>query len=115
MPTNVTAVQNAWTTAKAHFSTFQTDLAALINDLANLEADRDTLYQLGAGDVADWLATQIVQARVGYQPRISAGGGALPPQVRLLQAPNPSFARDTTAVDQRPVSSTATGQWANLS
>ena len=111
MPQNVSAVQSAWTTAKAHLSTFQTDLATLITDLANLEADRDTLYQLGAGDVADWIATQIRQARMGYQPRISAGGGQ-PPQLPLVQAPNPNITRDTTAVDKRPVSSTPTGQWA---
>lgn len=114
MPQNISAVQTAWTQAKTDLATFQTTLATLIGNLAALEADRDTLYNLGAGDVADWLATQIRQGRVGYQPRISAGGGQAP-QIPLLQAPNPNVARDTTAVDQRPVSSTATGAWANLS
>lgn len=112
---NVAAIQAAWTTAKSHLSSFQTDLATLITDLANLEADRDALENLGAGDVADFLRIQIEEARVGFQPRISTGSGrALPAQVRLVQAPNPNVARDTGAVDTRPISSTATGQLANL-
>lgn len=116
MPTNVAAVQAAWTTAKGHLSTFQTDLATLLTDLQNLEADRDALENLGAGDVADWLRIQIESACVGNQPRVSAGAGrALPAQVRVCQAKNLNVARDLSIVDTRPVSSTATGAWANLS
>lgn len=113
---NPAAVQAAWATAKSHLSTFQADLATLVTDLTNLEADRDALENLGASDVSDWLRIQIEQARVGYQPRVSTGGGrALPAQVRVVQAPNPSVARDTTPVDQRPITSTASGQFYNLS
>ena len=116
MPSNITAIQIACATAKAHLTGFQNDLATLITDLANLEADRDALENLGAGDVADWVRIQIEEARVGFQPRISTGSGrALPAQVRLVQAPNPAIARDLTPVDTRQVSSTSTGQAANLS
>jgi hypothetical protein len=114
MPTNVAAVQSAWTQAKADLSTFQTTLTTLISNLASLEADRDTLYSLGASDVADWLANQIRQARLGYQPRVSAGGGQ-PPQLVMVQAANPSIARDNTFADLRPVTSTATAQQCGLS
>jgi hypothetical protein len=111
--TNATAVQNAWTTAKAHLTTFQNDLATLINDLTNLENDRDLLYQLGATDVADWLTTQIRQARVGYQPRISASGG-IAPTVGNVFAPHQTAAVNTVS-DTRPVSSTATAKALGLS
>jgi hypothetical protein len=114
MPTNVTAVQTAWTTAKAQLAQLKTDLATVLTDLANLEASRDALYQLGAGDVADWLTTQIQQSVLGYQPRVSAGGG-ITPQVIAVRASDPTHARDLTTVDQRPISSTTTGQFANLS
>jgi hypothetical protein len=33
-------------------SQLKTDLSTVLTDLANLEASRDRLYQLGAGDVA---------------------------------------------------------------
>lgn len=116
MPTNVAAVQAAWTTAKGHLSSFTTDLATLLTDLQNLEADRDALENLGAADVADWLRIQIEGAAVGNQPRVSTGAGrALPAMVREVQAKNLNVARDTTTVDTRPVSSTPTGAWANLS
>ena len=114
MPTNVAAVQAAWTTAKSQLAQFKTDIATVQTDLTNLEASRDTLYQLGAADVADWLANQIRQVVLGNFQRISAGGGT-PPQVLALFAPDPTHARDTTDVDQRPVTVTATAQWAGLS
>jgi hypothetical protein len=94
-------------------ATFKTNLAALITSLSTLEADRDLLYNLGAGDVADWLALNIEEGQVGWQPRVSSSGG-VSPQVRLVQAPS-SAPRDLTTVDQRPISTTATGAWAGLS
>jgi len=114
MPQSVAAVQAAWTTAKSQLAQFKTDMATVQTDLTNLEASRDTLYQLGAADVADWLATQIRQAVLGNQPRVSAGGGQ-PPQVVAVFAPDPTHARDLTNVDQRPITSTGTGAWAGLS
>jgi hypothetical protein len=62
MPSNIPAIQSAWTTAKSHLTSFQNDLATLITDLANLEADRDALENLGAGDVADWLRIRVEEA-----------------------------------------------------
>ena len=80
-------------------------VSALLADLANLEASRDTLYQLGAGDVADWLSIQIQQAVLGNQPRVSAGGG-ISPQIIAVRATDPTHSRDLTTVDQRPINST---------
>jgi hypothetical protein len=113
MPQNVSAVISAWNQAKSDLATFKTTLATLITNLATLEADRDSLYALGAGDVADWLSTQIQQAQIGFQPRVSSGGGVAPQVVRVM-APAPG-ARDLSVTDQRPISSTQTGAWANLS
>ena len=114
MAQNVAAVQAAWTTAKSQLSQFKTDIGTVQTDLTNLEASRDLLYQLGASDVADWLATQIRQVVLGNFQRISASGGA-PPQVLALFAPDPTHTRDLTDTDQRPITATATGQWAQLS
>lgn len=119
---NIPAIQAAWTTAKSHLSQFQTDLQNLINDLANLEADRDVFENFGCSDIADFLRINIEEERVGFQPRVGGGGGllstgsgrALPALVRLVQAPNPNVARDTTAVDTRPISSTPNGQLCQL-
>lgn len=112
--TNGAAVQTAWNTAKAHLATFQTDLATLITDLQNLEADRDSLYQLGATDIAEWLLTQIRQSRVGYQPRVSAAGGVAPTVANVF-APHQTAAQITAHQDTRPVSSTTTGSQLKLS
>lgn len=121
---NIAAIQAAWTTAKSHLSSFNTDLANLIADLANLESDRDIMEGFGAGDISEWLRVQIAQARVGFQPRVATGnvalngpgfGRALPAQVLLVQAPNPSIARDTTTVDTRAIGTTPTGQLCQLS
>jgi len=113
---NPNTVPGLWTTAKAHLATFQTDLSTVVNDLANLESDRDALENAGAADISDWLRVQVEAARAGFQPRVSTGSGrALPAQVRELQAPNPNVARDTTSVDTRPVTSTPSAQLLNLS
>jgi len=111
---NQAAIQTAWSTFKTHQSQFLTDLGNLITDLTNMEADRDALYNLGAGDVSDWIQQFIQRARLGYQPRLSASGGP-PAQIVQVQAPNPNVARDTTAAVQPPISATATGQICNLS
>lgn len=108
------AVQSAWGTAKSQLAQLQTDLATVATDLANLEASRDTLSNLGAADVSDWLRVAIQSARTGYQPRINLRGDA-PVQVPLLQAVNPNVPRDPTAGAQAPISATATGQLYNLS
>ncbi|HKV25617.1 MAG TPA: hypothetical protein VJN93_13570 [Candidatus Acidoferrum sp.] len=113
MPTNIAAIQSAWTTAKAQLATVQADLATLASDLASLEASCDTLYNLGAGDVVDWLRTNARQTRLGYRPRISSGGNTAP-QMLSVWAPDTPAARDTTSVDSRPISSTPTGQLAQL-
>lgn len=107
-------MQSSWTTAKEQLSQLKSDLTTVLADLANLEASRDALYQLGANDVADWLSIQIQQAVLGFQPRVCSGGG-ISPQVIGVHASDPTKARDLTAFDQRSVSSTPTGQWANLS
>ena len=112
--TNAVAVQNAWTQAKADLATFQTTLSTLINNLSALEADRDLLYQLGATDVADWLTTQIRQARVGYQPRLSSSGGVAPTVLSVF-APHQTAAQNTAHLDTRTISSTATGKQLGLS
>lgn len=112
MPQNVAAVQSAWTSAKAHLATLQANLATVQSNLATLEADCDTLYSLGAGDVVDWLRTNAKQTLQGFAPRVSPGGNTAP-QVLSVWAAQPG-PRDLTSVDQRPISSTATGQWANL-
>lgn len=110
---NIAAIQAAWTTAKAQLATAQADAATLATDLANLEASCDTLYNLGAGDVVDWLRQNIRQTRLGYQPRVSAGGN-IAPQLLSIWAAQPG-ARDTSNVDARPITTTPTGQMAGLS
>jgi hypothetical protein len=110
---NIAAIQTAWTTAKAQLATVQADAATLANDLASLEASCDTLYSLGAGDVVDWLRRNAIQTRLGYQPRISSGGNTAQ-QLLSIWAAQPG-ARDLSSADQRPISSTTTGQNAGLS
>jgi hypothetical protein len=106
------AIQAAWTTAKAHLATVQANLATLQASLATLEGDCDTLYNLGVGDVVDWLRTNATQTLYGFQPRVSVGGNTAP-QVLSVWAAQPG--RDLTAVDQRPISSTSSGKFFNLS
>lgn len=114
VPGSQASIQSAWSTFKTHQSQFLTDLAAVINDLSNMEADRDALCQLGAGDVSDWIQQFIQTVRLGYQPRISAIGGQ-PAQIALVQAPNTSVPRDLIAAAQVPISATTTGQTCKLS
>jgi len=110
---NSSAIATAWTTSKTHQSQLQTDIAAVITDLANLEADRDLFWSLGAGDVSDWLQKFISTLRLGYQPRLSASGGPSA-QIVQLQAPNPNITRDTTAAVQPLISQTTSGQICGL-
>ena len=109
---NIAAIQAAWTAAKAHLATVQADANTLAADLALLEADCDTLYNLGAGDVVDWLRQNAKQTRLGFQPRVSAGGNTAP-QMLSIWAAQPG-ARDLSGNDPRPISSTPTGQMAQL-
>ena len=109
---NPVAVQNAWSAAKAHLATLQANLATIQANLATLEGDCDTLYNLGVGDVVDWLRTNAKQTRLGFQPRVSAGGNAAPPMLSIWAA-QPG-ARDLSGNDPRPISSTPTGQMAQL-
>jgi hypothetical protein len=111
MPNN--PVQNAWATVKADLATAQAALVTAQANLATLEADCDVLYGLGAGDIVDWLRTQIRQTLLGRQPRVSTGGNTAP-QILAVWAAQPG-ARDLTTVDQRPISSTATGAANGLS
>ena len=113
MPGSIAAIQAAWTTAKVQLATVQGDANTLANDLAALEATCDTLYNLGAGDVVDWLRQNARQTRLGFQPRVSAGGNTAP-HLLSIWAAQPG-ARDLSSVDQRPISSTSTGQMAQLS
>jgi len=113
MPQNIPAVQAAWTAAKAQLATVQADANTLAADLAALEASCDTLYNLGAGDVVDWLRQNARQTRVGFQPRVSTGGNTAP-QLLSIWAAQPG-ARDLSGTDPRPISSTFTGQLAQLS
>jgi hypothetical protein len=112
-PGSQAAIQAAWTAAKPHLATAQATLATLQANLATVEADCDALYALGAGDVCDWLRRNLIQTLLGYQPRVSAGGNAAP-QVLSVWAAQPG-ARDLSNVDQRPITSTSTGQYAQLS
>jgi hypothetical protein len=111
---NITAIQAAWTTAKAQLATVQTDANTLVTDLAALEATCDVLYSYGAGDVVDWLRRNAIQARLGFQPRISACGNTAQ-QLLSIWAPDLTKPRDTSSVDSRPISTTSTGQLAGLS
>jgi hypothetical protein len=111
---NKVAIQAAWTTAKAQLATVQADAATLANDLASLEASCDALYSLSAGDVADWLRQNARQTRLGYQPRVSSHGDSAPASLSIM-APDPKTPRDTTSVDQRPVTITSTAQSCQLS
>jgi hypothetical protein len=94
-------------------SQLKTDLSTVLTDLANLEASRDRLYQLGA---ATWpaVSTQIQQVVLGFQPRVSSGGGISPPVIGVRTS-DATKVCDLTTFDQRPVGSTSTGQRANLS
>jgi hypothetical protein len=113
MPGSPAAIQAAWTQAKADLATLQANLATVQTNLASLEADCDTLYNLGVGDVVDWLRTNAMQTLLGYQPRVSAGGNAAP-QMRGVWAAQPG-ARDLSSVDKRPISSTTSGSAYSLS
>jgi|SRR6267378_1691463 len=110
---NKLAIISAWSTAKAQLATVQGDANTLANDLAALEATCDTLDSLGAGDVADWLRQNARQTRLGYQPRISVTGKSAA-QLPSIWAAQPG-ARDLSSVDQRPITTTPTGQFAQLS
>jgi hypothetical protein len=112
-PGSQAAIQTAWTAAKPHLATAQATLATLQANLAALEGDCDALYALGAGDVVDWLRRNLIQTLLGYLPRVSAGGNAAP-QVLSVWAAQPG-ARDLSNVDQRPITTTPTGQFAQLS
>ena len=110
MPNSIPSV---WATAKADLATAQAALVTAQTALAALEADCDALYALGAGDVVDWLRTNVKQTLLGRQPRVSSGGNTAP-QVLSVWAAQPG-ARDLTSVDQRPISSTSTGAANGLS
>jgi hypothetical protein len=110
MPNNI---PNAWATAKTDLATAQAALVTAQAALATLEADCDALYALGAGDVVDWLRIKVSQTLLGYQPRISAGGG-IAPQCRAVWAAQPG-ARDLVATDRSLISSTTTGAANGLS
>jgi hypothetical protein len=112
-PGSQAAIQTAWTAAKPHLATAQATLATLQANLATLEGDCDALYALGAGDVVDWLRRNLIQTLLGYQPRVSAGGNTAP-QVLSVWAAQPG-ARDLSNVDQRPITTTPTSQYAQLS
>src|SRR6267378_6494367 len=112
-PGSQAAIQTAWTAAKAQLATVKADANTLAADLAALEATCDTLYSLGAGDVVDWLRLNASQARLGFQPRVSAGGNIAPQLLSIWAAQ--SGARDLSSVDQRPITSTTSGQFYNLS
>ncbi len=94
-------------------STVQADANTLAADLAALEATCDTLYNYGAGDVVDFLRQNARQTRLGYLPRVSAGGNTAP-ELLAIWAAQPG-ARDLRAVDQRLITATPTGQYAQLS
>jgi hypothetical protein len=111
---NKAAIQAAWTTAKAQLATILADAATLANDLAALEASCDALYSLNAGDVGDWLRQNARQGRLGFQPRVSSHGDTAPALLSIW-APDPKTPRDTTSVDQRPVTITSTAQSCQLS
>ena len=111
---NPAAVTAAWVQAKADLATAKATLATLQTNLGTLEGDCDTLYNLGAVDVVDWLRTQIRQAVLGLQPRPSAGGNTAP-QLLSVWAPDTKTPRDLSSVDARPITSTQSGQFYNLS
>jgi hypothetical protein len=112
-PGSQAAIQAAWTTAKADLATAQAAILALQTPLATVEADCDALYALGAGDVVDWLRRNLIQTLLGYKPRVSAGGNRAP-EVLAVWAAQPGT-RDLSNVDQRPITTTSTGQYAQLS
>jgi hypothetical protein len=112
-PGSQAAIQAAWAVAKPHLATAQATLATLQANLATLEGDCDALYNLGAGDVVDWLRRNLIQTLLGYLPRVSAGGN-IAPQVLSVWAAQPG-ARDLSNVDGRPITTTSTGQYAQLS
>jgi hypothetical protein len=112
-PGSQAAILAAFNTAKPHLATAQATLATLQANLATLEGDCDALYALGAGDVVDWLRRNLIQTLLGFQPRVSAGGNTAP-QVLSVFAAQPG-ARDLSNVDQRPITTTTTGQYAQLS
>lgn len=110
---NKAAIAALWATAKAQLATVQTDLNTLANDLTSLEASCDQLTALGANDIALWLRQAAKQTRVGWRPRIGAGGDTAP-QMLSVWAPD-TAARDLAQVDQRPVTIMPTAQSCGLS
>lgn len=110
---NIANIQAAWGTAKAKLAAVQADLAQLQSDLEAMEAQADLLYSYGAGDVVDWLRTHASQSVLGWQPRVSAGGNNAP-QILGVWARQVSQGRDLTNVDQRPITTTPTGQLCQL-
>ncbi len=109
---NAAAIQALWSTVKSQLATVQADLNQAATDAATLEANLDLLYGYGAGDLVDWVRNQYKQTRLGYRQRISAGGNVAPFALNV-GAPD-AAARDTSNVDQRPISSTATGSLLGL-
>lgn len=113
LPSNIAAIQAAWTTAKAQLAQLSTDAATVATELANIEASCDLLISLGAADVAEFVRRSAFQTRVGYQPRFGSQGAA--PALPAIFAPDTTKPRDLTTVDQRPISSTVSGQFCYLS
>ena len=111
---NQAAVLAAWTTAKAQLATIQADAATLCADLLALETTITTLAGLGATDVAEWLRTNVRQTRLGYVPYVSPIAGAYVGMERVF-AVQPGTQRDLTTVDTRPITSTPSGQYCQLS
>jgi hypothetical protein len=116
---NVAAFQALWTTAKSQLATLTTDYNALQTDHRNLESTIASMAALsgdpnvtGGNDVIEWLRKQVKQLPVGYK----AVGGLAPYLVAgmTIYANDPTQPRQIELVDQRPISSTATGAALNL-
>ena len=113
-PGSQAAIQTAWTAAKSQLATIQADAATLAADLLAIEATITTLANLGAIDVCEFLRTNIRQTRLGWQPFVSAIAGAYIGMLNVF-AVQPGTPRDLTNVDNRPITTTSTGQYAQLS
>ena len=102
-----TVIQSLWTTAKSQLSSAVTDYGTFQTDLQNLETSCQALEAAGAQDVATWLRAQVKQLCMGYE-----GAGGRPPYMVAGVAAfaiNPAKPQDVVRIDQRPISSTATG------
>jgi hypothetical protein len=111
---NAAALIALWPTVKTAMNQVITDANTLAADYAALEASLDQVYGYGAGDLVDWVRRQVVQGRLGYAPRISAGGNTAP-LLLAMWAPQPGT-RDLSNVDQRPVATVSlTAQQLGLS